>query len=76
MNIRWKKALPTFFDIEASAEYSFTLNDLLGYRVTLFFQPKPKGCWALNISTGRNTYKQPFTLVSFNLSLGSSFSAK
>lgn len=75
MTFGLKKVLPIVFDIEGSLEYNLKINEILGYRLGLIFSSKPRSCWQLTFSTGRNTQKQPFALFSFQLNFGSGANA-
>jgi lipopolysaccharide assembly outer membrane protein LptD (OstA) len=70
MTFGLRKVLPIIFDVEGSLEYNLKINEILGYRLGIIFSSKPRNCWQLTFSTGRNTQKQPFALFSFQLNFG------
>jgi len=70
MYLAWYKTLPTFFDVNGELEYSLKKGELLGYRLGFVLASKPRSCWGLILSLGRNALKQPFALFSFRLDFG------
>lgn len=68
--LSWYKSLPTFFDLEGSFEYSMKQGDLLGYAVKFHFGSKPRSCWKVMLTTGRNSLKQPFVYLNFLILFG------
>jgi hypothetical protein len=69
-NFSFYKELPTFFDLEAYAEYNFLTNQFYGYSVAFHFRTKPRSCWNFSLITGRNAYQTHFTNVNFGLDFG------
>jgi LPS-assembly protein len=64
------KELPTFFDLEGYVEYNFLTRELYGYHVGFHFRSKPRSCWSLSLTTGRNGFRTQFANIGFSLDFG------
>ncbi|MBY0370038.1 hypothetical protein K2X33_05085 [bacterium] len=69
-NIHFYQALATFFDLEGFLEYNFLTREIYAWRLGFHFRAKPRSCWSFSLTTGQNEYKNPLTIVGFNLDLG------
>lgn len=70
INLSFYKELPTFFDLEAYAEYNFLTRQVYGYRVGFHFRTKPRSCWRFSVLTGSNAYRTQFTTFNFAMNFG------
>lgn len=70
MTLSFFKTLPTFFDVDGTVEYNLKNGDVRGYSVGMYFRAKPRSCWEVSLTTGRNVYRVPFVRLSFNFLFG------
>lgn len=76
VNLRFYKVLPFAFDLEGALEYSFLPPPSRGFRsysVGFHFHAKPRSCWEVVFSTGRDSNLHQFAFLDFRLNFGAAF---
>lgn len=64
------KTLPLFFDIMGNVDYSIIARRFLNYELTFLLASKPRSCWGIDVTIGRDELKNAYSRFNYRLHFG------